>query len=67
MAIGVDEWPDVICDEPEVHEEYSRLVEAAGEFTSAILDCQMKGLLVPTVNKSLQDYLKAVLSSLEKQ
>ncbi len=66
MAIALDEWPDVVFDETEAHEEYDRLVEAVGELSSAVLDCQMKGLLVPSTTKSLCDFLASVTTNLER-
>lgn len=63
----LDEWPDVVYDEAESHEEYDRLVEAVGELTSAVLDCQVKGLLVPSATKSLKGFLLAVLTGLEEE
>ena len=56
----VDEWPDVIV-ESEQHEEYSRLNEAVGELTSAILDCKHKGLMTPSLANDISNFLSAAL------
>lgn len=65
MALAIDEWPDVI-GEVEPQEEYGRLVEAVGELTSAVLDCQMKGLLIPSTTEGLCGFLTSILSTLKK-
>lgn len=62
----VEEWPDVIGEEPESREEYGRVSEAVGELTSAVLDCKMKGIMVPSVAKNLRDYLTAILHNLDE-
>jgi hypothetical protein len=60
-----DEWPDVVFDDSVPYEEYNRLVEAVGELTSAVLDCQAKGLLVPSTNQTLRSFLSSLLENLE--
>lgn len=62
---GVGEWPEII-GEMESCEEYSRISEAVGELTSAMLDAKMKGLLIPEISKSLWGFLEGVQKTLEE-
>lgn len=61
-----EEWPDVVGD-TESREEYSRISEAVGELTSSILDCKMKGLLVPDIAEDLSAFVEIVLVILANQ
>lgn len=61
-----EEWPEVITDEKEPKHEYGRVSDAVGELTSAILDCKLKGLLVPSTSKELRGFLTAVLQTLDE-
>lgn len=66
-AIPVEEeWPDVVYED-ESHEEYSRISEAVGELTSAILDCKLKEILTESLAKDLNMFLKVVSSVLKSQ
>jgi len=66
MADSTDVWPDVVFDESQPQEEYNRMVEAVGELTSAVLDCKVKGIMIPSVAKPMRDYLTSVLATLEE-
>jgi hypothetical protein len=60
-----EEWPDVI-GESESREEYSRISEAVGELTSAILDCKLKDILTQDVARDLNGFLSIVTSVLNQ-
>lgn len=64
MAANEEEWADVITF-PDSHEEYGKVSEVVGKLTSAILDCRMKGIMTPSVAKSLRGFLSAILLNLE--
>lgn len=59
-----EEWPDVI-GELESHEEYGRVSDAIGELTSALIFCNINGILTPGLAKSVHTFLSAVVKSLE--
>lgn len=66
MDVVEEEWPDVIGEEPDSHEEYGRVSEAVGELTSAVLDCKMKGIMDPKVSRILSGYLNSILDNINE-
>lgn len=68
MAVELEEeWPEIVGDDSDSHDEYGRVSEAVGELTSAVLDCKIKGLMNLEISKQLRGFLVGVLNTLDKE